>query len=498
MAETPSGFDERIERQLDALAQAGRRSLSRRARRSSWRRATDWALRSSLVVPLLALPWAGLGRADAGWVLVACLLLPLLVMTAVQALASLRRRDDRAAALELADRTVGARGRIDAAGQFVRERDRDPFRQAALLDAVPWIERALASPLALPPATPPRRDRRLWLFPLAAVLLLAAAATLQNGQRPGAAPVDASGSAGSMPAPARFAEAPLAQSRTLVADAGRRSARQPHAAAIAAQMAGTTDAAATAANSVASPAAAGAAAAQAQRAAAAAAQARPAGTPAQPRAASAGERDADGSGGRTAASGGQTENSEQSAAMSIDATASAADGGEDRPDDRRQDPSEPSSGNPGQNGMTAAGAAPKAGSQDADGQGRQQRQNPSQKGDQGQSQGQSQRPGQGQGQGQGQEEGQKRTRGISGLLLGVPMEDQLTGSANRGRVRSITRPAEAAAAGPAAGPAQARGSGQGDVGGIGHRAASAGDERLVRDYFLRRRAAAAAAPEPVR
>ncbi|MCD7100432.1 hypothetical protein LRX76_18675, partial [Stenotrophomonas sp. MMGLT7] len=214
-------------------------------------------------------------------------------------------------------------------------------------------------------------------------------------------------------------------------------------------------------------------------------------TPQRPAAAADDRAAAAAAAGRSGAAEEQPENAESAASASIDAETAPADGSEgDLRDGGREDLREQASGSPRQAGLPAGGQ-PAAGPRDGDEQARQPQQGPSQKGDQGQSQGSGQRSGQGQGgQGQGEDEAQKRAHGMSGLLLGVPMQDQLTGTANRGRVRSITRPGEPAAASAEPGQVQARGSGQGDAGGIAHRAASAAEERLVRDYFLRQRTAA--------
>ncbi|MFC6839762.1 hypothetical protein ACFQGW_07830 [Xanthomonas theicola] len=69
----------------------------------------------------------------------------------------------------------------------------------------------------------------------------------------------------------------------------------------------------------------------------------------------------------------------------------------------------------------------------------------------------------------------------------MPMQDQLTGTPNRGRVRSITRPGEPQRAPAAPGGARARGSQSGDSGPSSPRPASAADQQLVRDYFLLQR-----------
>ncbi|MCD7100393.1 hypothetical protein, partial [Stenotrophomonas sp. MMGLT7] len=271
MAEAPAGFDERIERRLDALARAGQRVLSRRARRSAWRRARAWALASTVVVPLLALLAAGFAVVDARWMLAGCLLLPVLVAAIVQGVLLSRRRDDRRAALALVDGHVGARDRISAADQFVHERNRDPFRDAAVQDALPWIERALAAAIEPPPVPVPRLERRLWLFPLAAALLLVAALLLQRGHVPSVGAAAATVAGATSPA-APLPGSAQAGSQATDADAERPPSAGQRAAIAAASAAGPRETAASGAAAAAQAGAAGVARDAARTAAGVAAQ----------------------------------------------------------------------------------------------------------------------------------------------------------------------------------------------------------------------------------
>lgn len=113
------------------------------------------------------------------------------------------------------------------------------------------------------------------------------------------------------------------------------------------------------------------------------------------------------------------------------------------------------------------------------------KQSRSQKGDSGSSQ-----PGQGNGQGSdgqrsGGEEALKKSRGISGLLLAVPMQDRLIGTANPGPVETVVRRAEPGRSPAATGDVGDRGTARGAVGRIPHRATTAQERLLLERYFRR-------------
>lgn len=121
----------------------------------------------------------------------------------------------------------------------------------------------------------------------------------------------------------------------------------------------------------------------------------------------------------------------------------------------------------------------------------QQQNNRSQKGEQGQSQ---------QGQNSNDESSQngqpkgndslKKTRGVSGLLLAVPMEDQLTGTLNNGRVTTVTRQTTPQEQARVSDRSPNQGVFQGTLGEQLHRVPAAWEQKLVRDVFMRQQAAA--------
>lgn len=477
--------DAALAQQLDALARQGQRLLDRAALRVAVQRGLRWALAGSAVGPALALMvafWVQLPMAR--WLL-GCALLP--VLLAALPLLGLRRGASlqRHAALALLDRRAGAQDRLTAADQFLAERSLDGFRQAALRDAQAWIGPARQASQA--PIAVQSRPIERWRFAmpvLAAALLLAAA--LVSGQRAGAAAArDASvgrGSAGVStpvlaPTDADRTRIPPAdvQRAATPAGRGRSDAAQPSAQDIgsanpqmrpgAAQGESGKTAAAAAARSAASTSASGGAGEAKDAAAAASSPNDGAGLPADA----------------------EQQRQMDDAAMSASDAAAASGNGDGMPEagaiSRERQPLT----QPAQSALSPGAGAAQPPSQSGSDPGQASRQQSSERGDQGQSQGDGQHNGQGQGQGQGTDGALKRTRGLTGLLLGVPMEDQLTGTPNRGRVRSITRPSDPQGSPATPTPAQSRGSQSGDAGPVSPRPASAADQRLVRDYFLLQR-----------
>jgi len=156
---------------------------------------------------------------------------------------------------------------------------------------------------------------------------------------------------------------------------------------------------------------------------------------------------------------------------------------------------------PSSSSRAAAAPTPSAGGTAArkpneDGGQRQGNRNQSQNGN-----GQQSQPGRGSGQGQsrngppgGEESGIKRTRGLSGMLLAVPMEDRLTGTINPGAVQTMTRQSPPRArAGDLLSAGQRR-NGGGDLGQDGAQQRSAQERRLLRDYFAAPGTSAGARP----
>lgn len=82
-----------------------------------------------------------------------------------------------------------------------------------------------------------------------------------------------------------------------------------------------------------------------------------------------------------------------------------------------------------------------------------------------------------------QDSGIKRNRGVTGLLLAVPMEDRLTGSANPGRIVSTQRQAPPRAMATDRVDAGDRGSASGEAGRLSHRPLSDQERAMLRNYF---------------
>ncbi|VFR21678.1 Phage tail fiber protein [plant metagenome] len=487
MRETNPEGDAWIARQLDTLADAGRRSLSHVAHRAALERAVRWAAPAAVPAPLLFCLASAFSRVDVVWMLLVSAAVPLSVQVAAYVVFRSRQVIDRRAALGVFDARLQAGDRIGSADQFLHEGHGDGFRAAAVQDAQPWIERALALPAKALDAGRLDWPRRAWVFPLAALALLGLAMLLPGARGPW---IDEMGSSSAAASPQALL---TQQPETVAGDAQRPvgSEDAEHSGASAAIQPGEGGGAAPAAGGDASQSGARPSSPGPQRD----------GGRMAPRGAAASASS------ETVANAPVVAASANSAGRAMAASAEAlqrptpsqvqADGGEGGDgepgiDSRGANPLEDTADSPAQAGLPSTGSRgnpppsqPRAGEQ---GPSQPSQRNPSQRGDQGQGQGQGQgnREGQ-QGQGRSAGEGIKRTRGVSGLLLGVPMEDRLIGTANPGRIKSLPRPAQPTATQTTPDRAQARGEGHGDAGEIIHRPSGAEDERLVRDYFMRQR-----------
>nr|WP_180166565.1 hypothetical protein [Stenotrophomonas sp. SbOxS2]NYT99416.1 hypothetical protein [Stenotrophomonas sp. SbOxS2] len=481
MSLPPDSAATTLAQQLDSLARQGQRLLDRAAVRRARQRGLRWALAGCAVLPLLALATAHwLPVPVWAWALAGMAVVALLALAPRWSLRA-RRQPQRRAALALLDRRAGAEDRLLAADEFLAAAQRDGFREAAIADAQSWValaREAAASEIVVR-APPLERWRRA--MPVAAIVLLAAAAFVP-GQ-------------GSLVVQPKSSDADAVAAGNDVA--GRGAALQPAA------PTGTNT------RSVNQPGAGGAVGEQPSSAASGAVNTdREGGTP-------SGEAGTSSSAAATQAGDGAASSAGEGRQQAARPAPATGDGGQspaatpqhakdkvlsDReaplgngdsdgiPDASTQTPERPSSAQAAQSALPpSSGAPPPSQPQSGKDPGQPPRQSPSEKGDQGQSQGGGQENGQGQGQGQGTENALKRTRGLTGLLLGVPMEDQLTGTPNRGRVRSITRPGEPKNDPAAASASSTRGSQSGDSGASTPRPASAADQQLVRDYFLLQR-----------
>lgn len=83
------------------------------------------------------------------------------------------------------------------------------------------------------------------------------------------------------------------------------------------------------------------------------------------------------------------------------------------------------------------------------------------------------------------QQGLKRAHGTATLLLAVPMEDRVIGTANAGQVSSTTQNAAPRPMRTAPFAAGVRGDGRADSGEIGHRQRTAQEEHMLERYFRR-------------
>ncbi len=474
--------DELLERRLDMLEGRGRDALTAVARRLAWTSAMQIAACASVAVPAVLLG-AALFRPIAVWPAVALsVAVPPLVLVAVYAVRSARFRVDRSAALALLDRAFRLKDRAVTAAEFVQTGGRDGFREAALQEAQPWLDRAAVAPIeGLPRA--PQPGRRALLFPLVAALLLAGAlsiGTRQHGHDRGGEPTLIRGIATAIGiAPA---ETGVETGRASSESAARPSARNASAASGGAS--GSNAPALNASGTLPGGAAAGTSAPADGGSHAGAAE----GTAGSPPS-SSGPAGAAGVGGRSPATAEASRQPGDRADNGRDGLAQDAKGTEPGAAESR------ATAPMGAQGGAAAvpspfGSAPGAARNSAqrDGQQRSGARNPSQSdqqsggsGSAGSSNNNSQ---QGTNRGNGQE-GIKRARGSSSLMLAVPMQDRVIGTVNVGRVSSTARNAAPQALPSGVVAAQLRGSGQAQAGRIRHRPRTVQEDHMLEAYFRR-------------
>lgn len=473
---------EKIACQLDTLVTGGCNALVGSAQRAAW--SVTWVRCARLLwlSPVLAGVALHIGWITLGMAWLYAVVGALLVLLVVWATSIDTCRPSRCTVLAWYDRQMQSGDRLLTAEQFLQRGPCDGFQVAALLDAQPWIMRALAWP-SMPKVASPEYARWTFCLPLLGVSMLTLFTLLTVNQLPAAssttmragdvAPPIASSTKKSASATeaASLTQAAPGSSRTstsaistssadvVAADVGRASA-------VAAVIHGISAVAASVSgggtSSNLATADAGAVAAISTRST----SGTDAGFVGMPMTAARsnvqhGFQVASDEAGNDAAAG-----SEQANEHNAQATAASEEVVADGLSLRTQALAS-------QQTSQRRQATPNNRSQRGDGKS-------------GQSQGgSSQGNGQGQ-QGNGDEEGIKRSRGISGLMLGVPMEDRLRGIPNAGRIRQFNQPGGSAS--PTAGnAAQARGTGIGDSGELVHLATSASEQRLVRDYFLRQR-----------
>lgn len=469
-----------LEQRLDRLEERGRAVLTAAARGAAWREAAGAAARASIAIPVLALIVALVRPVPVVMTILSAILVPLLWAAVVFGRHMARHRVARREALALVDRSLALKDRSVIAAEFLASGAPDGFRQAALQEAAPWLDRATSTPVERVDG-PQNRSANRWVLPLVASALLVLVLMMPPHGAPGGA-----GGEGRSPL-ARVAMAlGIRPSGRDDADPRDADGDRPGAGTGATgSAAGTRGRPGTGSAAQAGPTG------EAGRAGSAMGDA-----PARPS-----SRAGEGSGSSPSSMTGGA----------ADANGSARTGGEDRPSSRdprdgRQD-AEKGSGadaasSAGETRATpprgaqsgAAATSSPAGSppphapgsdQDQQGSGSRRRQP---QGEQSQGSGSSGRASnngqQGSNRGNGQE-GIKRARGSSSLLLAVPMEDRVIGTVNAGTVSSTTReaPPRAMAAGRVA--AQSRGSGQGPAAHLPQRARSVQEDRLLEAYFRR-------------
>ncbi|MCJ2185793.1 hypothetical protein [Novosphingobium beihaiensis] len=480
--------DLRLRQDLDLLEESGRGVLSSRGRQADFARALSWGLPAAALASLAALLLAALLPPLAGWspppawLILTMLGVPVLVLAGRYAHLRSGSRIMRSEALSLFDENLHLKGRAAMADEFLRIEQRGGLYEAALDEALPWLDRARDE--ALPPPAPELTAaatlRRQWPFALAALILGLLAIGIGQGLVPN--PL----STGSRPANAGAATG--SGESSLQAGANGSSA-QPEQ-----QGNGTT------APQSATPGSSGTAQAAGANAPAASSGDAMAASTANDRSGAAGGNRAVDSSAASEKSAGEASDgamrtpqagsrnastpASRNAKASTIASANAAPGDEPSTGDGRRTERTASSGSPGIPPLgTGASAARKAGGDKPGGQNQSQQRGPGQPGD-----GQQSQPGRGQGQGQngppgGNESGLKRSRGLSGLLLAVPMEDRLTGTANPGPVESMTRQAPPRTLSSAQVSAGARSNGGGDSGHLPGDPQTAQERRLLRGYF---------------
>lgn len=472
--------DDGLRRRLDRLETRGRHVLSMMERRRALKKALVWAAPASVVGPLALALSAPFSAPTWATTTVAVAAAPILAATLAYVREIQKPVRPRAAALALLDHRLRLNDRLQTSDEFERLAHRTPFQEAALREAAPWVARVQDSEVDDEPAPLRLVRSRLWLWPVAGLMLLGAAFVIPQfssevgSRREIALESDLTPRSGGIGSDAPSANAPLtagsSQTSAVVrdAEAGADPRRdRPGAGLVAAfqslmarlSMAG--DAAAPAAGAAARPTAPSQAAASGEGA----------GRGGQGAAASSVSR----------SSAVQNADAEQprvevepvggEAGAQDDANAPASEATKGQFAGARQSAPSPSRAHPPESNA----GSPQAGEGQQPGRSR--------RGDQGQSNGE-QSGGQGENGNQaGAETGPKKGRGVSSLMLATPMQDRLTGMISPGRIRTTTREGVPQPLPAGATSAQDRGTAQGEAGRTAPLAASPQEQRVTRDYF---------------
>lgn len=469
--------DEALNERLEMLEGRGRRALTAAGRADARARALAVAGMVSIAPPLACLVAALMRPIGIVLPIAVSVALPATVFGLVYAMGVSRLRVARGAALSLIDRELALKDRTQIVAEFLAGAARDGFREAALQEAQPRLDRAATAPIAALGAGE-TASRRWWVLPGGALIVLLIALAIDHG-----CAVRRGEDANPLRQVAR--ELGLRPGANGTAESSEAvAARAEHAAARVAGASGGASASgsdlASRGTGVLARGAAGDAVGGADRRASGE---RSAGSPSGAASAPGESRDLGGASTSPPAPASQQEGGDaarRGAAEAPEAHGQAAAAIETQ--------AKPAAGaRAGRNAPSPmASAAPPRASNGNDGQQGSGQRNRSQRQQSGGSGGQgSNRNGQqGSNRGNGQE-GLKRARGSSSLMLAVPMEDRVVGTVNAGRVSSTTRnaPPHAMPAGTVA--AQARGAGTAQAGRVLHRPRTAEEQRLLERYFRR-------------
>jgi len=468
-----------LHQRLDRLEEKGRTTLATAARGAAWREGVDLALRSSIVVPLVALAWAMVRPVAALPAILLSVIVPLAVVLLVVAVRMARFRVERRAALASVDHALALKDRAVITAEFLEDDRQDGFRQAALQEAMPWLDRALSAPVD-EEVRPAEHGRYRWVMPILALAVLMAALVVRPSSH-----VRSGGGASSALHQVAMALGLRPDGRDAERDrnggGGEDRGRDSSAGAAGRGAAGGSPASPAGASAIAK------AGAGSDDTATPLGQSQGGGSGASP---SSGSGRGDGVGGP-----GRMAEADHAGPSGKEPDGQRGDGAKASGDTQAmagERPATPSQG--AQNGAAAGVSAPAGsppaprnpgGSQGQQSSGSRNRQQSGQQSQGSGSSGHANNNGQqGSNRGDGQE-GAKRARGSSSLMLAVPMEDRVIGTVNAGAVSSTTRnaPPRAMTAGGVA--AQSRGAGQGPDASLPERTRSVQEDRLLERYFAR-------------
>ncbi|MET3435539.1 hypothetical protein [Sphingomonas sp. 1185] len=468
-----------LHQRLDRLEEKGRATLAAAARGAAWRDGGDLALRSSIVVPVVVAAWAMIRPVAALPAIAFSVVVPLVVMLLVVAVRMARFRVERRAALASVDRALALKDRAVVTAEFLTDDRPDGFRQAALQEAMPWLDRALSAQVD-GEARSAQYGRYRWVMPILALAVLMAALAV----RPSSSVGSGGGESSALHQVAMaLGLRPDGRDPELDRDGrgGEGSGRDSSAGAAGRGATGGSPASAVGASAMAK------AGGGSDDTARLLGQSQSVGSGASPSSGS-GRANGVGSTGRMGEADSTGPSGKGPDGQRAEDAKTRGDGQAMAAESRATPPQGAQNGAAA--GVSAPAGSPPAprnpgGSQGPQSSGSRNRQ---QSGQQSQGSGSSGRANnngqQGSNRGDGQE-GAKRARGSSSLMLAVPMEDRVIGTVNAGTVSSTTRNAPPRAMTAGAVAAQSRGAGQGPDASLPERTRSVQEDRLLERYFAR-------------